>query len=204
MTAESEITSEPGYGPLTEALLEAEPANLLVGGPPLVGKTAFVVDVVEAARDADRDALLVTTTHGADRLLETIEGVAVVDCRPTDVDDGRVDNVSSPGDLTGISMPVSEFLDGSTRPVVGFDSVSSLLMYAGKESVFRFLSVLTTHIDHHDGLGLFPIDAGSHEAETARTFDQLFNGHVEFRDGADGRQLRVVGVDSISEDWYHY
>lgn len=202
--AESEIAGETDSGRLSDALLEAGPLNLLVSGPPLLGKTAFVVDVVEAARDADRDALLVTTTHGADRLLESVEGVDVVDCTPTDVDDERVNNVSSPGDLTGISMPVSEFLAGSTRPVVGFDSVSALLMYAGKENVFRFLSVLTTHVANRDGLGLFPIDTGSHEAETARTFDQLFDGHVEFRDGADGRQIRAMGIDPVSEGWYNY
>ncbi|MFC7227754.1 hypothetical protein N0B31_10100 [Salinirubellus salinus] len=180
------------------ALADTTGENLLVSGGPLVGKRAFVVDVATAAATAGRDVLVVTATSGARSLPERLLAaghVAVVDCSPGRTDPvGPVSTVSSPADLTGVSMPVSRFLADADSPVVVVDSISTLLVYADEAPVFRFLSVLTAHVRRSEGVGLYTIDEGSHTEQTFRTFVQLFDGEVGLRaPDADGVEADAAG-----------
>lgn len=178
-------------------LVEQCKGNLLVRGPPLAGKDDFALRALRAARGRGRDALLVTTTKSASRLLSDAEGVIAVDCTPVEVDAEGITSVGSPADLTGISMPVSEFLRDAGRPVVAFDSLSTLLMYAEVDPVFRFLSVLTTQVSGTDGLGLYTISEGGHDGETVRTVLQLFDGCVDL--AGDSGVARTSGLDGIAD-----
>jgi hypothetical protein len=165
----------------------------------MVGKSEVALDALAAA--PDRDRLLVTSTRGTGRLdRDRIEGAAVVDCTPGTAPDG-VRSVGSPADLTGISMPVSQFLDGAEDPLVVLDSLSSLLMYNETATVFRFLSVLTTHVSQAGGLALFVIDEGCHEEQTIRTFAQLFDGRVRVREGPTGPEAQARGVEELPGEW---
>jgi KaiC/GvpD/RAD55 family RecA-like ATPase len=186
------------------ALADTTGENLLVSGGPLVGKRAFVVDVATAAAAAGRDVLVVTATSGAGSLPERLRAsgnVAVVDCSPAQSDPvGSVSTVSSPADLTGVSMPVSRFLADADSPVVVVDSISTFLVYADEAPVFRFLSVLTAHVRRSEGVGLYTIDQGAHTEQTFRTFVQLFDGEVGLRvpaaEGADADAAGDADTDS--------
>lgn len=172
--------------------------NLLVTGPPLAGKGAFAVDQLD---DADA-ALLVTTTRSAPQQLAGTSidraSLRVVDCTPGETTGPGVINVGTPGDLTGISMPVSEFLNEADEPVLAVDSISSLLMYVDEAPVFRFLSVLTSHIRQSDGVGLYTLDDGCHEAEVVNTLGQLFDGRIEL--SGDGTEATVDGLPEAPTD----
>lgn len=142
--------------------------NLLVTGPPMAGKAAYAVE--HLPRGTQR--LLVTTTRSAPRLLGEASldpgVVPAVDCTPGETTARSVTNVSSPGDLTGIDIPVSRFLAAADRPALAFDSLSSLLMYADEVAVFRFLNVLTSRVRDADGTGLYTLDPASHGTATVR------------------------------------
>jgi hypothetical protein len=146
-----------------------------------------------------RDALLISTARGPDRL-DIPADVSVVDCTPGDTASADA-SVNSPAELTGISMPVSRFLDGATRPVVVIDSLSSLLLYGSEREVFRFLTVLSTQISQVDGLGLSLVDEGAHETQTVRTFAQQFDGQVKLQDAAGGVEARARGVETLPAEW---
>lgn len=169
----------------SEALAATTGENLLVSGEPLVGKRSFAVDVATAAATAGRDVLFVTASTGADALptaLRESRNVSVVDCAPGTTEQvGSVTTVSTPGDLTGVSMPVSRFFADADAPVVVVDSISTLLLYGDQAPVFRFLSVLTAHVRRSEGLGLYTIEDGCHDEQTFRTFVQLFDGEVGVR-----------------------
>lgn len=177
--------------------------NVVVSGPPMAGKSAFVADVLAAASRDDRDGLLVTSTRSPGRLLSQRPAgdgrIGVVDCTPgeTGAAGERVTTVGSPGDLTGLSMPISEFIEGVERPVLALDSLSTLLMYAERSAVFKFLSVLTTQVRANGGLGLFTFDAESHDERALRTFEQLFDGRVALR--RDEGDVGVDGLDGVGE-----
>ena len=186
--------------------------NLLVTGDPMVGKRSFVFDVAADAVSNGRDVLVVTAAVGADRLpaaLRESRNLTVVDCSPGSSEAvGSVTTVSTPGDLTGVSMPVSRFLSSANSPVVLVDSISTLLLYAEEAPVFRFLSVLTAHVRRSGGLGLYTLDEGCHTEQTFRTFVQLFDGEVGLRAadatpsaGVSPTEVRVRGLDAFDGEW---
>jgi KaiC/GvpD/RAD55 family RecA-like ATPase len=182
---------------LDEWLASRQGTNLLVTGPPLAGKGQLAVDQL----DGDDDALLVTTTRGAPKQLEGTSidraSLSVVDCTPGETAGPGVTNVGSPADLTGISMPVSEFLQDTDEPVLALDSISSLLMYVDEAPVFRLLSVLTSHVRQSDGVGLYTLDDGCHEDEVVATLAQLFDGEISlFADG----EATIDGIEDAPNE----
>jgi KaiC/GvpD/RAD55 family RecA-like ATPase len=176
---------------------EVDPGtNILLTGPPLSGKRSTMMDVLAAGTDRDEGAIVVTTKDGADRVLRDYEErtpyegkpVAVVDCvtrqqggetRKSD----RIKYASSPVDMTGIGIKLSEFLQafgdrGIDRNRVMVHSLSTLLMYSDLQTVFRFLHVFTGRIQSVDGLGLYSIDSTAHDDQAMNTLKQLFDGIV--------------------------
>jgi KaiC/GvpD/RAD55 family RecA-like ATPase len=176
---------------------EVDPGtNILLTGPPLSGKRSMMMDVLAAGTDRDEGAIVVTTKDGADRVLRDYEKrtpyegkpVAVVDCvtqqqggetRESD----RIKYASSPVDMTGIGIKLSEFLQafgdrGIKQNRVMVHSLSTLLMYSDLQTVFRFLHVFTGRVQSVDGLGLFSIDSTAHDDQAMNTIKQLFDGIV--------------------------
>lgn len=178
---------------------EAEPGtNILVTGPPLTGKRALAMDLLAAGTRGGDGAIIVTTKDSADRVLEdyadriSYEGrpVAVVDCvtRQQGVsdlrDDERIKYTSSPVDMTGIGIKLSEVLQtfyqnqGLESNRIMVHSLSTLLLYSDLQTVFRFLHVFTGRTRSVDALGLFCIDSTSHDDQTMNTLKQLFDGTI--------------------------
>ncbi|RLM62655.1 recombinase RecA [Halorubrum sp. Atlit-26R] len=176
---------------------EVDPGtNILLTGPPLSGKRSIMMDILAAGTDRDEGAIVVTTKDGADRVLRDYEKrtpyegkpVAVVDCvtrqqggdtRESD----RIKYASSPVDMTGIGIKLSEFLQafgdrGIERNRVMVHSLSTLLMYSDLQTVFRFLHVFTGRVQSVDGLGLYSIDSTAHDDQAMNTLKQLFDGIV--------------------------
>ncbi|WP_336022914.1 RAD55 family ATPase [Halobellus salinisoli] len=172
--------------------------NILVSGPPLTGKRSLCLDVLASGTESGEGAIIVTTKDGADRVLDDFgkrisyedRPVAVIDCvtRQQGVgdvrDDERIKYASSPVDMTGIGIKLSEILQsfyqdqGIERNRVMLHSLSTLLMYADLQTVFRFLHVFTGRIQSVKGLGVFAIDASAHDDQTMNTLKQLFDGIV--------------------------
>ncbi|SFR42055.1 RAD55 family ATPase [Halogeometricum limi] len=172
--------------------------NLLISGPPLTGKRSLALDILASGAETGDGAIIVTTKDGAKRVLADFEKrtpyegkpVAVVDCvtRQQGVgeirDDDRIKYTSSPVDMTGIGIKLSEFLQAfyQDRNIeqnrIMLHSLSTLLMYADLQTVFRFLHVFTGRIQSVEGLGLFAIDASAHDEQTMNTLKQLFDGII--------------------------
>ncbi|OSP11017.1 recombinase RecA [Halorubrum ezzemoulense DSM 17463] len=177
--------------------------NILLTGPPLSGKRSIMMDVLAAGTDRDEGAIVVTTKDGADRVLRDYEErtpyegkpVAVVDCvtrqqggetRESD----RIKYASSPVDMTGIGIKLSEFLQafgdrGIDQNRVMVHSLSTLLMYSDLQTVFRFLHVFTGRVQSVDGLGLYSIDSTAHDDQAMNTLKQLFDGIVTVPEDGD-------------------
>ncbi|MFC6614366.1 RAD55 family ATPase [Halopenitus salinus] len=185
---------------------EVDPGtNLLVSGPAMTGKRSLVLDVLAEGTRGGDSSIIVTTKDGADRVLKDYRKridyedrpVAVVDCvsRQQGVDDVRDDDrikyASSPVDMTGIGIKLSEFLEafytdrGIERNRIMVHSLSTLLMYAELQTVFRFLHVFTGRVQSVDGLGLFCIDSTAHDDQTMNTLKQLFDGIITTNEDAE-------------------
>ncbi|MFC7045217.1 RAD55 family ATPase [Halobacteriaceae archaeon GCM10025711] len=195
--------------------------NLLVAGAPMTGKRALALDVLARGSADGEGALVVTTKDSAERVLADFRSlpevtadarVGVVDCVSrqqgvrTASDDEFVRFASSPNDLTGIGIELSELLqtfyrDDNRRNRVLLHSLSTLLMYADLQTVFRFLHVFTGRVQSVEALGLFVIDSTAHDAQTLSTIKQLFDGVVEVETTDDARRARLLGVPDVDGDW---
>ncbi|MEF8806736.1 DUF7504 family protein [Natronomonas sp.] len=169
--------------------------SYVLEAPPLAGTPFFL------SRAGDQrvgETLFVTATRSAAGLPSEVRSTVttVIDCAPGEAADAA--DVGSPADLTGISMPLSEFMKRADSPAIGLDSVSTLLYYTEVAAVFRFLSVLTAHLRQNDGLGLFVLTPEAHDEQTVRTLAQVFDGRIEFDD--DGGHVRV-GAPDAPDGW---
>ena len=198
---------------------ELRGGSYLLAGPAMAGKYELMLDFLAEGDEHGESLLFVTANESADPLLEDVEErlgyvpdrLRVVDCvSERQGTEGRfpaerVEYVSSPADLTGIGIGISEQLrrfdaEGVDRTRVCFYSLSTLLMYAELETVFRFLHVLSGRVDSIGAIGLFALDPTIHEPSAVNTLKQLFDGVIEIRyDG--GPQARLVGVPGGSEEW---
>ncbi|WP_336136470.1 DUF7504 family protein [Natronomonas amylolytica] len=169
--------------------------SYVLEAPPLSGTPLFLG---RAGDQRAGETLFVTATRSAGGLTPAVRSsvTTVLDCSPGEA--GEAADVGSPADLTGISMPLSEFMKRADSPAIGFDSVSTLLYYTEEAAVFRFLSVLTAHLRRNDGLGLFVLTPEAHDERTVRTLAQVFDGRIELDEGGD--RVRV-GAPDAPDGW---
>ena len=202
---------------LSDADIDAG-TNLLVSGPPLTGKRRVAYRILARGTDAGEGAIFVSTKDGAEKVLEeygtyasTTEDapIGVVDCVTKqqgggDLEDThRVKYASSPVDMTGIGIKLSEFLEdfydgrGVQRNRILLHSISTLLMYSNLQTVFRFLHVFTGRVQSADALGLYVIDSTAHDDQTMNTLKQLFDGVIEVDEDEAGEQtIRTAGIQT--------
>ncbi|MDS0474027.1 recombinase RecA [Natrinema sp. 1APR25-10V2] len=200
--------------------VEIDPGtNVLIAGPPLTGKRRIAFDILASGANRGDGSIVVTTKDSADKVLESFDDhvgdgvdpdVGVVDCVTkqrgigTIDDDPRIKYASSPVDMTGIGIKLSEFLQefyearGLTENRVLLHSVSTLLMYSDLQTVFRFLHVFTGRIQSADAMGIYVIDSTAHDDQTMNTLKQLFDGVLELEESADGEEpeIRTAGFST--------
>ncbi|AXR78475.1 RAD55 family ATPase [Natrarchaeobaculum sulfurireducens] len=189
--------------------------NVLIVGPPMVGKRTLAYDILRNGIVHNEGTIVVTTKDSGDKVLEEFTGnlegntdhLGIVDCVTkqrgigTVDDDPRIKYASSPVDMTGIGINLSEYLQefyegrGVRNNRVLVHSVSTLLMYSNLQTVFRFLHVFTGRIQSADALGLYVIDATAHDEQTMNTLKQLFDGVITVEDsGGDEPTIETAGL----------
>lgn len=191
--------------------------NLLVAGPTMTGKRRLAFDVL-AHGDGD-GVIIVTTKSTGEQVLSDYKSqldgrdspMGVVDCvsKQQGMSPQRIEGVefaSSPVDMTGIGIKLSEFLQrfydaGVRSNRIAFDSLSTLLMYSNLQTVFRFLHVFTGRVQSPEAFGLFVIDSSAHDAQTMSTLRQLFDGEIEVREAeGSGSEVQLKGIGPTT-DW---
>jgi KaiC/GvpD/RAD55 family RecA-like ATPase len=191
-----------------------EGTNLLVEGPPMSGKRDLGFRILADGVQNGEGAIVVTTKDGADRVVTDfadVSGVAdatvgVVDCvtKQQGMGDRRESDLvryaSSPNDLTGIGIELSELLRALyeqrdvTRNRILLHSLSTLLMYSDLQTVFRFMHVFTGRVQSADALGVFVVDSTAHDEQTVSTLKQLFDGVISIEEHEEGFRTRLLGV----------
>ena len=178
-----------------------EGTSLLVTGPSALTDERLLDAVVPEPRET---AIVITTNIGASQVVDELlnrgvdpDALGIIDCtsRDSEVEDVRVRQLSSPGDLTGISLEFAKLLDDEDDPTdvrVGFASVSTALMYGEHQTLFRFLHVFTARIASGGMFGVFAMDPGMHEDRAYNTIRAVFDAEAEATD--DGvTSLRGTG-----------
>jgi hypothetical protein len=182
-------------------------SSLLVTGSTSAGRTT-ALDVLDDISGSET-VVLITTNDGASsavdwfdqRGVDTTVRLGIVDASgsSTPVPDGLpVERLGSPGDLTGMSLGFAKLAQrfeqagSGDRIRVGLVSVSTLLMYADVQTVFRFLHVFTSRIRSGGLLGVFTLEPGMHDDQTVNTVRAIFDSEAHV--GEDGEvELRGTG-----------
>ena len=102
---------------------------------------------------------------------------------PADAGDVTVKSVSTPDDLTGLGITLSQALSTHEDAIVCFDSLTVLLQYVDHETAYEFLNAVTGHLYAADARAHFHLDPNAHEARTVDALASLFDAIVERRDG---------------------
>lgn len=194
--------------------------NLLITGPGMIGKRELAIQLLAAGHQRGDGILCVTTSKNAASLLDEFESqiptldrerVAIVDCSGSDqqrtIKEIATEQVSSPGDLTGISIGTAKllkrFADRDVPEVRhGLVSVSTLIQYLDLETVFKFIHIYTSRIDETGGLGIFTVDNTSHDRQAIDSISSEFDYVVQLREAESGdREVRVKGHSNAARTW---
>lgn len=157
--------------------------SVLLSGPSPETKARLYDAIVPGAGER---TIAITTNTDAETVVEelldrgaTRDQLGIIECttHDSDVEGVPVRQLSSPGDLTGISLEFAKLLEeDDTKPVrVGFATVSTALMYTEVRTMFRFLHVFTARIRSGDMLGVFSMDPGMHEEKAHNTIRAVFD-----------------------------
>ncbi len=197
-------------------------SSILVSGPAMTGKEAFVLDGLADGLEKGEGAIAVTTNGPADDVIEGLEArvddldyprVGVIDCRAEsnreeeETPEGAyVHHVGAPSDLTGIGIGITKSFErlhesGLDRGRVALTSLSTMLTYTDRQTVFKFCHVLSSRLDNAEFLGLFTIDSSAHDEQTLQVIKQAFDGMIEIRERDGVREARVMGVQPDPSDW---
>jgi len=209
-----------------DALTSVRPgSNILVSGPAMTGKADLAFTMLADGSRRDEGALVMTTGDRADEVLDDYRArvddldesrVAVVDCRgegsrssERTPDGAYVHHVSSPGDLTGIGIGITKSLEtlannGADDGRFALDSLSTMLTYTDRKTVFKFCHVLSSRFDSAGYVGLFTIDSEAHDDQTIQVIKQAFDGMIEIRDHEGTRQARLLGLAGQPTDWREF
>jgi len=184
-----------------------EGTSALVSGEAREARTAFYDAVADGIASGDA-AIVIATNDSPEHVVSALRERTTVDAdRLAIVDatgegeDGVVDGVTvravgSTGDLTGVSLAFAKQLQlledrqVADRVRVGLDTVSTLLMYAEVQTVFRFLHVFTSRLGSTDLLGLFTLTPDMHDEKDVNTVRTLFDTETR----VDGGEISLRGT----------
>ncbi|MFA4936068.1 MAG: ATPase domain-containing protein [Candidatus Methanoperedens sp.] len=200
-------------------------SNIMLIGPPMSGKEAILNYIVYHGAAKNENAVItVTTRESAAHILEWFKEnklilpmprIGIVDCVTKTLGGAAVESenikiASSPVDLTGIGVKISQFFEEfymkkNTRKIqLHINSLSTILMYSNIQTVFRFLHVFTGRIKAAGAIGIYVIDSGMHDEQAIATLKQLFDGMIEIKSENDKNYIRVIGLSPKPTPWFEY
>ncbi len=214
-----------GIKELDEILGEIrEGTNIMMIGPPMSSKDELLNLMVYSGFITGNSSIVVSTRETGERFFEWFDrnemdmseaNIGVVDCVTKTLGMGaseteRIKRASSPVDLTGIGVKISQFFEDFVlikkipQNRLCINSLSTILMYSNLQTVFKFLHVFTGRMKAANGLGIYVVEDGMHDLQTITTLQQLFDGMIEIRASGEHHCLRVVGLTPKPTPWFEY
>ncbi len=200
-------------------------SNIMLIGPPMSGKEAILNYIVYHGTAKNENAVITVTTRESavhilewfkeNKLILPMPRIGIVDCVTKTLGGAAVESenikiASSPVDLTGIGVKISQFFEEfymkkNTRKIqLHINSLSTILMYSNIQTVFRFLHVFTGRIKAAGAIGIYVIDSGMHDEQAIATLKQLFDGMIEIKSENDKNYIRVIGLSPKPTPWFEY
>lgn len=154
---------------------------------PSMGTESRCADLLAAAGD-DSTVLWVSFTRPPSACVEAYRAgydtdaelsvIAVGDTAPADATPASVtvETVSTPDDLTGLGITLSQALSAHDDVVVCFDSLTVLLQYVDTEVAFRFIHTMGRYFAAADATVHAHLDPGAVDDRAVNSLASLFDG----------------------------
>jgi KaiC/GvpD/RAD55 family RecA-like ATPase len=200
-------------------------SNIMMIGPPMSQKEVILHHIMYHGAAKNENAVITVATYQSatiilewfaeNKLVLPLSRIGIIDCITKSLGGARLENesikiVSSPMDLTGIGVKISQFFENFLmnkkilKTQLHINSLSTILMYSNIQTVFRFMYVFTGRIKVYGGLGIYVIESGMHDEQTIAILKQLFDGMIEIKSENDMNFIRVVGLNSKPTPWFQY
>lgn len=189
--------------------------SLLLSGPPGTGKRDLAMELLAAGQRRADGVVVVTVGMGAGPFRAAYEAadgadderLRLVDATGFGTDGDRVEAVA-PTDLAGLgsalNRSVEPFVTMDTEGLrIGLLSTTAMLDHLDTASVYKFLRTLMGRVDRADYLGVSTVDTAECNEQTVGMMADAFDGVVELRDGTDGAEFRVLGLDGVGTRAWH-
>lgn len=200
--------------------------NIMLIGPPMSGKDVILNNIMFQGLTDGEFGVFITTSESGESIIKWfeenkrseeghMEQFGVIDCVSKSLglgveDTETIKRVSSPVNLTGISVGITNFFEefwmkkGIHKARLCIDSLSTMLMYSNLQTVFRFLHVHSRRIKTADAIGVYIVESGMHDEQTIVTVKQLFDGVLEIKDEGDNFFIRAIGLSPKPTEWFQF
>jgi len=201
----------PGFDELIEGGFPIG-SNILLIGEPMTGKSTMAMQFIYEGLTLDEAGIFISTNETAENIKNKMASfgwdttifeekgtMKYVDCYGLMIDSKLPDTASItrvPSSLAFTNLSVvlsdlcSQFWKLQKRLRIGFDSVSSLLMYTNPEAVIRFLHVLLGRFKMVNAVSMLILEEGMHPKTVETTMQQLSDG--VFRLIRKGEERRII------------
>ncbi len=200
-------------------------SNIMLIGPPMSQKEVILYNIMYHGAARNENAVITVTTNESgtqildwfkeNKLVLPLSRIGIVDCITRSLGGPAVENenikiASSPVDLTGIGVRISQFFEDflmkkKFRKIqFHINSLSTILMYSNIHTVFRFIHVFTGRIKVAGALGIFVMESSMHDEQAITTLKQLFDGVIEIKSENDMNYIRIVGMSPKPTPWFEY
>lgn len=185
-------------------------SNILLLGPPGVGKTMFCehllfeslmnhISVLYVALDRPPSQTRERITNKGINLLEGKSSFTLVDGYSWLIGGSeeryRVSNLSNLSDLS--VKTISALDDLSVHSLFVFDSISTLLIYNSENEVARFLEINMARMKHNNHISIWVIELGIHTAQFYNTLRHMADCILEMRFEEQGELLRYIRMHTF-------
>jgi KaiC/GvpD/RAD55 family RecA-like ATPase len=200
-------------------------SNIMLIGPSMSQKEVILYNIMYHVAARNENAVVTVTTHESgtqildwfieNKLVLPLSRIGIIDCIAillggTAVENENIKMASSPLDLTGIGVRISQFFEdflmkkNVQKIQLHINSLSTILMYSNIHTVFRFIHVFTGRIKAAGALGIFVMESGMHDEQAITTLKQLFDGVIEIKSENDMNYIRMVGLSPKPTPWFEY
>jgi KaiC/GvpD/RAD55 family RecA-like ATPase len=190
----------------------------LLLGPPGAGKSILGKRFLYTGIEGKKEAFLVATSEGEDRVLETMQlfnwdrGVEkhlhFLDCYSWKSGKSKSKYSASLTSLTDVSVGITSIIDdASVQPEdesrIVIDSFTDVISYGGAERALRLLDTVHTKLQTRGVTGLLLLEEGVHDEKTVKSVEYATDGTIRMKFSEQGRFMMVsrLSATPLSPKW---
>jgi KaiC/GvpD/RAD55 family RecA-like ATPase len=202
-------------------------SNVLIYGPPFVGKEVFVNGFIAEGVRKGLPAIWILTNKSVDAKREEMESVTpnykayemlglikYVDLYSKGVGDVKPEpnvvyldpTVELTAIVDAVESFVKEFKDKNYEYYrLGFESISTLIVRLDPVSTFKFLQPFCGKRKNDNAVSMYTIEHGLHNDTDIATLGFIMDGEIDFKLEQNRTSLRIKGIcEAQSREWISY